>query len=43
MSYSYGDEVVQDVVSNCCGSQVVDIDICDNCKEHCDLIKDEDD
>jgi len=27
----------EDGLSNCCGARVVLVDICSDCKEHCDL------
>ena len=32
------------MVSNCCGASIVpeSIDVCSNCKEHCDVVSEED-
>jgi hypothetical protein len=41
MSYSYGDEVEQGLISDCCGAQVIYIDLCSGCKEHYEPIEEE--
>jgi len=44
MSMNYpSDYVEHGYVSNCCGSRVIYSDICMECKEHCDLVDEEED
>lgn len=36
------DKTLDGVVSNCCGANIYEPDICSACKEHCDYVNDED-
>lgn len=31
------------ITSNCCDAEIILTDICNKCKEHCDIIEDEED
>lgn len=42
MSIEIYDFYEHGVVSSCCGARVIMIDICSDCKEHCEAVKEED-
>ena len=43
MSSDYGDFIEYGLVSGCCGAQIIMSDLCMECKEHCDAIKEDED
>ena len=43
MSSDYRDFIEYGLVSDCCGAQIIMSDLCMECKEHCDAIKEDED
>jgi hypothetical protein len=41
MSFEYYDMFEGGVFSNCCGARVMMGDICADCKEHCEAVKED--